>query len=1355
MAPGGYISTAEDHWSSPWPSSGGALIYQAHLKGYYSGSNVAYFYVWAWTGSSWVRAYSGGYGNGGSWDFWIGLPSNTTQIKTEYYIYPGYVYAGTYFDVPEVQMNLTPTTQTISVSGASVSAGWNAYYGLSGTWTVAPSGYNLTSFYVTGTPPAGGYINYYYVLNGGWYYLAQFNGPYGQWLTVPSSGVTQVAYYLYTGYSPQGQVQAVTQATITGPPYQPVTLTLPFNSTIPRYQQTISWYAPGNPTGTSFELWRKTFTPSGSVLKDERIYSGTSTQFSTTDQQAGTYYTYRVRAFYNNAFSNCTPEVPYATPPAPMSVTAGPASLGVTWSAVYPNMTYKVFYLPKNGSWTQAGTTTSTSYTISGLTPATSYLISLQVALPAGGTNWGSAYSQYVTPLAAPPGPITFPSASQTSLTATWGANGNVGIGYEAWYKPTSTRGFLSNGTFDVVHMTHVGVATTSNSVSTYLGGGWYGSTNLNTATIGPAKEGGNTFLRLTSDGSGGWAAATAPWSVKAGKWYRVTVSARTSSTTPLNIPDYAFYSWSDGNTRPQLTWTGLTAADGWKVGYSIFQAAQDSGGATFLYGNYGAAGTTLDYDSVIVEQFDSQPPDAPGSAVETVIPGGGIVARVFDATSLFNAQGNATSHDQMLAFFDQSKVVYNTTVTMPNVDWTTAPTSLTERFSVEHQAYIYAPVSGTYLFATDSDDASEIEVDGQTVVGWYGGHGLSNDWSHNGSIALSAGWHKFIYRMEQGLGGLAARAAWQKPGDSSFSVIPRDAFGGLYLAGGPVTMSGLSAGTSYDIMVQAIDSQGFASLYTAATRRTVPVAPTPSGDSGALDWSNTAGRGWASLSWQPVLGATGYKVWVCDGYQYRAFDVGGALSWDSRTAKIYPSESYLSGLANDSLTADPFNHSGTGLDLRDTPITLYLRTAGTNYNTSNNYWFRLSAYNESGDSGTSSVAYTPTLPNRTDTTSPTGTVLINNDQMVAGGPSVTLNLSATDPAVTNYTADTSDDASGVAKMRFSNDGTTWSSWAPYSATYPWKIDTNNFGKKTVYAQFQDAAGNVSATASDDVYYYLVDAQAPNVTLTINNGADVTSSPQVQLQIDAKDDLTPATDLQMRFSADFSTWTPWVSYTPYKTWTFPSGDGQKTLFVQVHDASGNIGTAYARINLVTTAGSVLQSSGVFWSDSGTGGTAYPSGQAVQARFITGSQVTLRLNAPGASQVRWGFDNVRWLPPEPAADKVMSLPDWEGYKTVYAKLSTGTTYSVTFVLDRTGPTVDARWLGDATVTNAGTAVILLTATDNFTRQQDLQYSIDGGATWHPYAAQVTVTFSGTGYKTETIMVRDQAANVAVRTIGIFN
>jgi Tol biopolymer transport system component len=95
------------------------------------------------------------------------------------------------------------------------------------------------------------------------------------------------------------------------------------------------------------------------------------------------------------------------------------------------------------------------------------------------------------------------------------------------------------------------------------------------------------------------------------------------------------------------------------------------------------------------------------------------------------------------------------------------------------------------------------------------------------------------------------------------------------------------------------------------------------------------------------------------------------------------------------------------------------------------------------------------------DTTVPRGTISINSGRASTSSRSVTLGLSASDPSP----------ASGVASMRFRNENTTtWAEWVSFSTNVPWTL-SSGAGSKTVYAQFKDRAGNVSATKYDRIKY--------------------------------------------------------------------------------------------------------------------------------------------------------------------------------------------------------------------------------------------------------------------------------------------
>ncbi len=67
-------------------------------------------------------------------------------------------------------------------------------------------------------------------------------------------------------------------------------------------------------------------------------------------------------------------------------------------------------------------------------------------------------------------------------------------------------------------------------------------------------------------------------------------------------------------------------------------------------------------------------------------------------------------------------------------------------------------PTAGTYRFAVDGDDAVDVAINGNVIVGWYNGHGSNrssgNLMTYSAQVTLSAGSHSIEFRHEEGGGG-------------------------------------------------------------------------------------------------------------------------------------------------------------------------------------------------------------------------------------------------------------------------------------------------------------------------------------------------------------------------------------------------------------------------------------------------------------------------------------------------------------------------------------------------------------------------------------------------------------------------
>ena len=286
------------------------------------------------------------------------------------------------------------------------------------------------------------------------------------------------------------------------------------------------------------------------------------------------------------------------------------------------------------------------------------------------------------------------------------------------------------------------------------------------------------------------------------------------------------------------------------------------------------------------------------------------------------------------------------------------------------------------------------------------------------------------------------------------------------------------------------------------------------------------------------------------------------------------------------------------------------------------------------------------------DKTPPTGTVVINGGASHTGNTTATLTLTANDGS-----------GSGVTQMRLGNDGTTWGAWEAFAATKLWTLSTGD-GTKTVYVQFEDGAGNVSANATDTI---TLDTTAPTGTVVINGGAAYTNSTSATLTLTSSDG-SGAGGIQMRLSADGTTWGAWEAFATSKPWTLSSGDGTKTVYVQYKDALGN------------TSGSVTDT--IILDQTAPGGTVIINNGAAVTNSIDAALALTAGDGTGSGgiQMRLSNDGADWGAWEAfAAAKPWTLEVGDGVKTVHVQYkdalgNTSGTITDTIELDQTAPGV---------------------------------------------------------------------------------
>ncbi len=338
---------------------------------------------------------------------------------------------------------------------------------------------------------------------------------------------------------------------------------------------------------------------------------------------------------------------------------------------------------------------------------------------------------------------------------------------------------------------------------------------------------------------------------------------------------------------------------------------------------------------------------------------------------------------------------------------------------------------------------------------------------------------------------------------------------------------------------------------------------------------------------------------------------------------------------------------------------------------------------------GNVSAAFTDTI--LADATPPVGALAIAGDVAWVGGRSVTLSPSA------------SDDGSGVADMRFSADGATWTAWETYTGSAPWTLADAD-GQQTVYAQYRDAAGNESDVVSDDIG---LDRAGPAGSLTIAGGADWTTTLDVTLTPGATDPLSGV--FEMRFSDDGATWSSWQGYSTTAPWTLAAQDGTRTVYAQYRDAVGNVSTASSDtigLDRVAPTGTLALDSGAPWTRT----TAVTAG-------LTGSDTT-----SGVAEFRLSNDGATWSAWAAfAASSAWTLEGADGSRLVYAQLrdvagNVSGAFTDAIVLDRAPPTGSVAIEGGDAATALATVMLGVQASDATTAVAEMRFSNDDGATW---------------------------------------
>lgn len=140
----------------------------------------------------------------------------------------------------------------------------------------------------------------------------------------------------------------------------------------------------------------------------------------------------------------------------------------------------------------------------------------------------------------------------------------------------------------------------------------------------------------------------------------------------------------------------------------------------------------------------------------------------------------NSTEMNNMFNSTNSNTTLVQTgTTNSPRIlDWTSAAELSTiginlpngnNYFAFKIQGTFTPQESGSYTFTLESDDASDLFIDGALVIGTYLGQAVPALGTHYNSISLTAGKaYSFQVRMQQGGGGYGLRLFWKSPVQNS-----------------------------------------------------------------------------------------------------------------------------------------------------------------------------------------------------------------------------------------------------------------------------------------------------------------------------------------------------------------------------------------------------------------------------------------------------------------------------------------------------------------------------------------------------------------------------------------------------------
>ena len=329
-------------------------------------------------------------------------------------------------------------------------------------------------------------------------------------------------------------------------------------------------------------------------------------------------------------------------------------------------------------------------------------------------------------------------------------------------------------------------------------------------------------------------------------------------------------------------------------------------------------------------------------------------------------------------------------------------------------------------------------------------------------------------------------------------------------------------------------------------------------------------------------------------------------------------------------------------------------------------------------------------------------------------------------------------------------DDTQWGTqetWLVVTGDSQWQYNSSSISWITGY-QYEiksrgiDKAENIEIPMNDTTFYY--DSEPPqNLGILINNDQEYTTSTSVTLAVSAED--TASGISKVSFSTDGSQWLDWEPFNIIRYLDLPVGDGEKSVYFNAQDNTGNIAEpVFDTIILDTTPPQNL--------------SIVINGNA---QYSTSEEVTIGLSAKdvtsGLSEMSFSTNLITWTPWEPyMVSKAMTFSTSDGEKVVYfmVKDIVGNIAEPVFdsiIVDTTPPhALSISINSGATDTNSTEVHLSLSASDDTSGLDQVSFSTDGNtwSSWEPFTTEKSFTLPpNDGKKIVYFKVKDRAGNIA--------